>query len=757
MSQRNKNKFKRSILLKWVYPYLAVFFVPLVLFLIFTATSLSITNKNVTYSNSLAVQFMRHEFDAVFSKINAVSDRLLVNSQFQRLSSVSSTTELDVMYLYNTTIELGQMIDNRAAIIDCMLYSPGLDVYFTSERWGDMEDLYLMDNFGLNWSDDKITQVFFSGKRTLGLENATCYLAGGCLLNRLLVVRPLSYTRTGWQHDFYVAFLVDVSSIFTGNLQDFKDLVIVNEISGDILYDFTNTYKSGEHVGYLSEIPSGKSAFLQGKMVTSGSSQVTNAKYLVMRDQKTYYHSLLVLLIFSLVYFVLALIAGFFVVRWRIKREWETYEQAMEATGALMDHNSLPDSTYSPFITSFSLIKEEKEGMRHVLRTQTESLKSHTIANLLDSSSGPVSSEALSECGIYLASDRFFVLLLVPGQAQDIIQIEEHALVSFQALSYVVLPFTSSHGVAFILNPSIMDSEDAYYTDFAVQVRALLDDSLVGILKASSSDMVTGLHKLGKAYLQAVNVLEYQRGLSSSEFMFYRDVVEMSHQVHFTYSTEQELRLSQAIQSGNASEAEAIIHEVLELNSNLGVSPQRMRYLLFSIASTIIRTANRLDERYKDVIPSISLPPILQTDDYRRSQKELGDILLNLCEAVLSVEQQYENATAQTYSVYRKALKHIDGYFADPMLNVSQIADNLGVSIVYLSRSFKQYHGLNISDYISQTRVLAAKKLLSEGSLVTDVVTLCGFGSLRTFMRVFKKEEHITPGQYRAMHMQEKI
>ena len=754
MVQRNKNKFKRSILMKWVYPYLAVFFVPLILFLIFTATSLSITNRNVTYSNSLAVQFMRHEFDAVFAKVNAISDRLLVNSQFQRLSSASSATELDVMYLYNTTIELGQMIDNRAEIIDCMLYSPGLDVYFTSERWGDMADLYLMDNFGLKWSEDKITQVFFSGKRTLSLENASCTLAGGCLLNRLLVVRPLSYTRTGWQHDFYVAFLVDVSSIFTGNLEDFKDLVIVNEISGNVLFDFSNTYKTGEHVGHLAEIPSGESAFEKGKMVTSGSSSVTNAKYLVMRDQKTFYHSLLVLLFFSLLYFALALIAGFFVVRWRIRREWDTYERAMEETGVLMDHNSLPDSTYSPFITSFSRIKEEKEGMRQVLRTQTESLKSHAIANLLESNSGPVSSEALAECGIYLASDQFFVLILIPEHEKTLTQIEAKALVYFQALSYVVLPFTSSHGVAFILNPSI---PDAHYTKFSTQVRALLNDGALGIRGASSSDMVTGLHKLGKAYLQAVNVLEYQRGVSSSEFMFYRDVVEMSNQVHFTYSTEQELRLAQAIQRGNSLEAESIIHEVLELNIGLGVSPQRMRYLLFSIASTIIRTANRLDERYKDVIPSISLPPILQTDDYRRSEKELGEILFTLCEAVLSVELQYENTTALTYSVYRKALKHVDSFFADPMLNVSQIADDLNVSIVYLSRSFKQYHGSNISDHIAQTRILAAKKHLSEGALVTEVVTLCGFGSLRTFMRVFKKEEHVTPGQYRAMHMQEKI
>ncbi len=42
---------------------------------------------------------------------------------------------------------------------------------------------------------------------------------------------------------------------------------------------------------------------------------------------------------------------------------------------------------------------------------------------------------------------------------------------------------------------------------------------------------------------------------------------------------------------------------------------------------------------------------------------------------------------------------------------------------------------------------------IAQGALVADVVTLCGFGSLRTFMRVFKKEEQVTPGQYRALHI----
>lgn len=758
MVQRNKNTFKRSILIRWVYSYLVVFIVPLVLFLIFTITSISILNKDAVESNSLVVQFMRHEFDSVFSHINAMSDRVLTHSQFQRLANASTSAELDVMYRYDTTIELGQMSDSRNSILDCMLYSPTMNVYFTSERWGKMDDLVLMDEFSLGWPQEEFDRVFFGNNHTLQLEDASCSLAGGCTLDRLLIVRPVSYIRSGWRHNFYLAFLVDVSSIFTGTLQQFQDLVILNGITGTVLYDFTNSYEDGEYVEYLAKLPSGHSASEKGKIITSGSSNVTNIKYVVVRDQIIFYRSLLRLIIISLCCFAVALIGGFFVVRWRLRREWEIYAHAMEATGTLVDTSQPLGSPYSPFISSFSQMKQEKDGMSQVIRTQTESLKSHAIANLLDSSGGPVSNEVLADYGIYLVSDQFFVLLLVPQEGANLSQVEQRSLLYFQDLSYVVLPFSSPHGVALILNSPFLETEDSSYDKLSQQVHALLNDATFSLREASSSDRVTGLHSLGKAYMEAVNVLEYCRGLLSDvEFMFYRDVVEVCNQVHFTYTTDQELRLVQAIQQGNALLAKEIIEEVVAENTEQAVLPQRMRYLLFSIASTIIRTANRFDERYRDVIPTISLPPILQADDYRRSQRELEQILFTLCEAVLSIEQQYEHTTALTYKVYRSALQQIEELYADSMLNVSQIATNLDVSIVYLSRSFKQYHKGNISDYISQTRVLAAKKLLSEGVLVSDVVDLCGFGSLRTFMRVFKKEEGITPGQYRAIQMQENI
>ena len=39
---------------------------------------------------------------------------------------------------------------------------------------------------------------------------------------------------------------------------------------------------------------------------------------------------------------------------------------------------------------------------------------------------------------------------------------------------------------------------------------------------------------------------------------------------------------------------------------------------------------------------------------------------------------------------------------------------------------------------------------------VSEVVEECGFGSLRTFLRVFKSVEGITPGQYKSTVVKER-
>ena len=235
--------------------------------------------------------------------------------------------------------------------------------------------------------------------------------------------------------------------------------------------------------------------------------------------------------------------------------------------------------------------------------------------------------------------------------------------------------------------------------------------------------------------------------------MDYEDMVEMSSKANYIYSTRQSLALSQAIRQGETESAFNIIETVVTENKELGISPQRLRYLLFAIASTVVETTSKLAERYPDMLPSIHLPPILKTDDFEESRRAVEEIVNDVSAVMKQINEQFLHQGGEHYDLYQQALTIITTRYTSVMVNVSSIADELGVLTAFLSRVFKKFHGGNISDYICAVQVEAAKALLSEGQLIGDVAEQCGFGSLRTFMRVFKESEKMTPGQYRELQV----
>lgn len=88
---------------------------------------------------------------------------------------------------------------------------------------------------------------------------------------------------------------------------------------------------------------------------------------------------------------------------------------------------------------------------------------------------------------------------------------------------------------------------------------------------------------------------------------------------------------------------------------------------------------------------------------------------------------------------------------AKPDLSVAGLADEFHVSASHLSRFFKQQMGVGLLDYIHRCRINEAKELMKNNPSirVKEVADRTGFYNVSAFIRVFKKIEDMTPGQYR--------
>lgn len=87
----------------------------------------------------------------------------------------------------------------------------------------------------------------------------------------------------------------------------------------------------------------------------------------------------------------------------------------------------------------------------------------------------------------------------------------------------------------------------------------------------------------------------------------------------------------------------------------------------------------------------------------------------------------------------------------DVNLSVASLAEFLKITPSYLSRFFKRNTGKGVLEYIHECRIEKAKEIMLQNPDVKakEVAEAVGFANLATFIRVFKKREGITPGQFR--------
>lgn len=100
------------------------------------------------------------------------------------------------------------------------------------------------------------------------------------------------------------------------------------------------------------------------------------------------------------------------------------------------------------------------------------------------------------------------------------------------------------------------------------------------------------------------------------------------------------------------------------------------------------------------------------------------------------------------------ALKSIVNYCARNFkkeLSLSLLESELHISRYYISHLFSDKLKMSFNDYINSLRVSSACTYLkSNERSVTEISSLVGFGTLRTFNRAFSKQMGQTPSEYRA-------
>jgi AraC family transcriptional regulator len=82
-------------------------------------------------------------------------------------------------------------------------------------------------------------------------------------------------------------------------------------------------------------------------------------------------------------------------------------------------------------------------------------------------------------------------------------------------------------------------------------------------------------------------------------------------------------------------------------------------------------------------------------------------------------------------------------------VTAAEIAAEIGVHPVHLSRQFKRHFGMNMGEYLRETKVKLACDELRSGKSLVEIAAAAGFADQSHFTRVFKKIVGETPGEFR--------
>ena len=127
----------------------------------------------------------------------------------------------------------------------------------------------------------------------------------------------------------------------------------------------------------------------------------------------------------------------------------------------------------------------------------------------------------------------------------------------------------------------------------------------------------------------------------------------------------------------------------------------------------------------------------------------LKGILYSLC-ADFDSTAEYVEHDGERYGLLEKIFGFVvSEYNKDCSLDALSAATSY--HYVYLSRYFKKCTGLSFTEYVNTYRVNEACYLLRNGEQsILETAFNCGYDSLRSFNRNFKKIMQITPVEYRA-------
>ncbi|WP_308636462.1 helix-turn-helix domain-containing protein [Paenibacillus silvisoli] len=246
------------------------------------------------------------------------------------------------------------------------------------------------------------------------------------------------------------------------------------------------------------------------------------------------------------------------------------------------------------------------------------------------------------------------------------------------------------------------------------------------------------------SYHSALRVMEQLMPMNRKHLLTEQDL-EKAGVTGFYYPLDLEKNLINAAVSGNEHEVRHILQSLVSRFDFDHIDRSSFHQFMYAMQSTVYRIAQQLNSSMEELFQEDA--PIKQLEQCQSSEQLIDSLML---------------VFVQVFEMAEQKSKSLDHLLTDSMLqfvhtqyvrdiSLQDLAQHVKMSPNYISFMFKANVGQNFKDYLNSYRVAQAKLLMEEGGYtVNDIAARVGCNNTNTFIRIFKKEEGLSPGQFIA-------
>lgn len=756
---------RKSVIYIWLFSYILILIIPLIFAIANQYSTRKLFLEEVKSSNQFILERMQGELDYVWKNINQVGVQVALNPIVTSiLAKKNQGFHFNPYSLHQLAEELQVYTNANGAIEQIYIYFKHHDLVVSNHAILDSDVFFNTYYSQLDY--DQWNQALFSQSKS----NYILFLSKDSKYPVLSYIFHLPLIQKG-ESDANI--FITLSSSFFDELalsMDFlegRSLYIFTS-QGEVLFSTSDTIPIEGLIDQKWESTDAYS-YKVGKeewMISKISSKIQDWHYVLATPTGVYLGQLNKMNQLFAIGVVGVLLIGMILTFFLIRKNYNPLHDLLEELYQGMDYDIY--HTYNEYeLISQEIDKnyKEKQNLISQLTLQKNIVKEHIIERLLKGTRKDLSiDDQITSFGISFISSDFAVMSIY---IENIDQLEE--------LHIEISPFQQMKLIQFTVMNVMEEVIGKYHASFMTEINDMifclinfdpvrkqeykkdieeafkegqnfLQEYFQIYCTGTLSNIHEGRERIPTAYQEALDTLEYGFIVGKTDLMYYESTKTEEVREYY-YPMEEEQKIINCIKAGDNQQAMVIIEMILFKNHHLISSqPLLSRYLFFDIIATIMKTLYDLSLGQEE--PAIENLDIIE--NFHRYKTLLGfkngiqEIIEEACEKVI----QCKNKNSTKFSEEVKMF--VQNHYQNEALNISFIADQVGYHPSYVSKLFKEETGMGLLDFINQIRIEAAKDILkgSEKKRLEDVATAVGYSNVRTFMRIFKSYEGVTPGQY---------